>query len=317
MLVDFFGDFTNKGKLLYGFEEFNDDFLKTEDYKKLLIDFIMNKSKFVDDYNLPDRSSSHIKKEAQKQIISFFGDMDRTIPMVQDNSNLLADFYAEFKEITKDNIDEFIKHLKKSANYDDIFNLPVHLQGGNLRTGQIESIGFRLSDDIDISEFPVLYTCIEMFAYWDDLTISHLVHEMIHGLINRNRGIIKDGMLNETLPIFLELVASLNMDDTKKLLDVGIKYRLLGTKLMMLDSLKDEFTENDTSLAKQYFISTIYAFSLFNNYLKASEIERKDMLNEIKKTLIGERCLEDTLKVLGANEKEGTEIVRYHINRAL
>ena len=53
----------------------------------------------------------------------------------------------------------------------------------------------------------------------------------------------------------------------------------------MLDKLKNEFINEDTSLLDGYLISAAYAFSLFNSYIKASENARKDMLNEIKKTL--------------------------------
>ena len=317
MVIDFSKDYVNGSKVLFGFENFNTDYFNTDNYKKILIDLIINKHKHEDSFSLPYRTTSYIINEAQKQIVNAFGDIDRTIPIVQDNLNLLADFYALYGPVDNDSINSFFEHLKKNAKYDDIFKLPVHLHGGDMRNAQIKSLIFNIEGDINYSEFPNLYTGIDIISCWDDLSAVLLVHEMIHGLINRHRGIIKNGLLNEVLSIFMELVSSLNMDETKKLLGFGIKFRILTTKYMLLDSLKKEFTEDDTTILNGYLISTLLAFSLFNNYLKASDNAKKDILNEIKKTLIGERCLEDTLKVLDANELEGTEVVRFHINRLL
>ena len=54
------------------------------------------------------------------------------------------------------------------------------------------------------------------------------VHEMTHALVNRNKGIVKNMLLNEMLPMFMEKVASYDLNN--ELLDKVILNRLLSTK---------------------------------------------------------------------------------------
>ena len=303
-------------KRIYGFETFDDSFCKTKEYKQLMIELILNDHKYEIDFDLPYKTTSYIQDEAKKQLVSLFGDMDRSVPTLKNDLSLVYDYYATYGNITNDNVDDFVEYVNKNKKKIDIFDLPVYFDTGDQRNAYIKVFYFQIPSVI-FKDFPVLYTGIKLIEETDILGVTTLAHEMIHGLTNRNKGIVKNYYLNEVLSIFVEMIISLSLDETKSLLEKTTKYRLLSTKADLLEGLELNFYDEIENTYKIYLISTLHAFSLFNKYIHSSVSAKKEILEEVKKVLNGEKYLEDFLKRFDVNEIEGSHIMSKQIKKLL
>ena len=163
------------------------------------------------------------------------------------------------------------------------------------------------------------YIClgIGMENQGDEISFSVLVHEYTHALVNRHKGIIENCAHNELLSIFLELLAVHEQEPSGKLLNVALTARLEGIRESVLRlNLEKQlgFVEDYKAV---YIDSTIYAMDLLDMYIHTSINGKKAILNEIKKTLAGDRTLEDTLEKLGASEERGSQIMRTQVKTLL
>ena len=165
----------------------------------------------------------------------------------------------------------------------------------------------------------ILHICgsfgLKMVNQNDDLGSPTLAHEMTHALVNRNKGIIENLKNDEVLSIYMELVVAYELDETGSLLHKMMLSRLQSLKNDMLNSYKDVY--NGYLPFTNYIDSSLYAFSLFEKYKNGSEKVRKAIRKEINKTLLGKRTLEDTLQVMDASQKEGSQIIQDYVKKLM
>ena len=301
---------------LYGYTENGTTFFDTKNYEKLVIDFIKNRHKYIYNINLPQRTINFIRKNANKIIIDQTGSLDRKVLYLEEDQRLIYDFTAEFGEITPEKYNDILKYIKKKSRKREVTSLPIKWHTSNTRNG-ISRIYHEHPDDIDfLKQFPIISTGISMINQNDDLGATVLVHEMIHALTDRNKGIIKNLLHDELLSIYHELVAAYELDPSGKLLEITTKYRLLGLKNIILTSQQQIFNGLMPG-GENYIDSSLYAFNLFEIYKNSSSNARKSIREEINKTLSGSRELEDTLDVLGVTEEEGSKKIKKQIKTLL
>lgn len=297
---------------LYGYTENSTTFFDTKNYERLVLEFIKNKQKYVSNFNLPPRTIDFIRREANKIIIDQTGSLDRKVLYLEEDQRLIYDFTAEHGEITPNNYDEVIKYIKKKARKREVTTLPIRWITSKNRNG-ISRIYHEYPDDIDIiKKYPIISTGISMINQNDDIGTTVLVHEMTHGLVDRHKGIIKNILHDEILSIYLELVAAYELEKTGKLLEITAKFRLQNIKNNIFTSQQQIFNGYMPD-GENYIDSCLYAFSLFELYKNSSSRARKNIREEINKTLSGNRQLEDTLKALDVTEEEGSNIIRKQI----
>lgn len=301
---------------LYGYEEKDTSFFDTKYYERLVIDFMRNKHKYINNFHLQPRTISFLRKSANNIIIDQTGSIDRKVLYLENDQRLIYDFTAEHGKITEATQDEFLRYIKKKAKKREVTTLPIKWITSTNRNGS-SKIYPECTDDIDfIKKFPIISTGINMINQNDDIGITVLVHEMTHALIDRHKGIIKNILHDEILSIYLELVSAYEIDPTGKLLEITAKYRLLNLKNNIFTSEHQKFNELIPE-GENYIDSCLYAFNLFEIYRNSSTNARNSIKEEINKTLSGERILEDTLQLLDVTEEEGSKIIRGHIKTLL
>ena len=85
---------------LYGYTENETDFFDTKSYERLVIDFIKNKRKYINNFNLPSKTIKFIRDNANKIIVDQTGSLNRKVLYLEDDQRLIYDFTAEYGEIT-------------------------------------------------------------------------------------------------------------------------------------------------------------------------------------------------------------------------
>lgn len=302
----------------YDFKEYETDFFESKEYEKLYIDLYKNKNFYIYNYGLKPKSIKLIKDKAYEFIISKTATIDRKIPYIKSNDSVFIQEFltdSNYDKIDGENYTEFIKYMKKIIRKKDVTKLPIDWNLGNYRNATAHFLS-PFTDDINldiIRQIPYISSGFEMINENDELSPSVLVHEMTHALTNRHKGIIRNGLHNELLPIYMELVAAYESDKNDALLNSAIFHRIQSVKDDMLNMYQNNYKGYITYMEDTYIDSSLYAFALFEQYRKASNRGRKYITKEINKTLSGDRQLEDTLQTIGATEEEGSQIIRKYV----
>lgn len=303
----------------YGYKENKSTFLNTPEYDKLLLEFIKNKNLFIYNFDLPSRTTKVIRKNANKGLLMQIGDIDRNVLYNGNCKKLVYDFEGKTgQKLDKTCIDEFIQFAVKASSQVDVTKIPIEWDSDQTRNA-FEGTFYYYTNYMENTEAlkrcPVISFGLKMVNQNDDLGSPTLAHEMTHALVNRNKGIIENLKNVEVLSIYMELVVAYELDETGSLLHKMMLSRLQSLKNDMLNSYKDVY--NGYFPFTEYIDSSLYAFSLFEKYKNGSEKVRKAIRKEINKTLLGKRTLEDTLQVLDASQKEGSQIIQDYVKKIM
>ena len=137
---------------------------------------------------------------------------------------------------------------------------------------------------------------------------------MYHALSKRNKGYTNNYLYDETLSIFMERVAALDINEN--LVNPAILRRTLAIKDDIINLTHNEFYEesyNSIIEPKKYILSFLLATSLFNTYIHSSTKGKRQIDNEINKVLMGYQQLEDILEKYEITEEKGSSIVKRQI----
>ncbi len=190
-------------------------------------------------------------------------------------------------------LDQFIALLNQEARYMDIYQLPIVYSEGLSMDGKINKLLIDTPHIEILNQARVIFSSIELGTKIDYLSVITHVHEVIHGLLERNKGSVKNYLNTELLSNFMEKAAALSMgEDWLKL--------AISNRLFDLEEKKNKIEFGSLTLDEiesyQYLYSGFLAEFLFDIYQKGSLFLQKQIIREISKILKGDLILEDFLE---------------------
>ena len=240
---------------------------------------------------------------------------------------LRTDVIAKFgEEPKKYQYDEIVKFINENVERLDVTDIPVHFDMSSNDNGFASSTFFFGTNSVIPSFYEKLdyyVSGIELSGACDENKQMVYVHELYHALLGRNKGSINNLLHNEALSIFMEKVSTLDLDDSKRLLDLRTLYRLLDIKTNIMFKIKNDFYDNDrleTMEYEKYIISTLLATALFDTYEHGTSQTQRNIDDAINKVLIGDGQLEDVFEKYDATEEKGSILVKkqmkeFHTNK--
>ena len=150
------------------------------------------------------------------------------------------------------------------------------------------------------------------------LSTATKIHEITHTQLERIKQTTKHYHNKEVLPIFLEKVAALELDNSLELLTVCETMRFRS----FLEYVLDLYEENNHSRterveASAYITSTLKAVNLFDRYLESNQEERKEILAGIQMVFDGNKTVEEYLDSQDITLENSTNIglIQKHLSR--
>ncbi|MBR3198725.1 MAG: hypothetical protein IKG27_01775 [Bacilli bacterium] len=304
------------------YKTFDTSFLDTKEYERLLIE--MTRSKKITEYNpkVAIISRNEIKKAGREFIAGITEGINTKISYINlDDDAIIYDFTRETGdyEIEDSNYLDFMRYALKKSRRIEITKLPVRFIISDSKNGIHSQFAHKYSEVNPnlLRKIPFLSCGIDLKNQNDELSFKTLVHEYTHALVDRHKGIIENYAYSELLSIFMELVAAYEKETDGRLIELAMIERLEWIRKDMLIANYNKITGYIPDIKSVYIDSTIYAMDLFEMYEKSSTNGKKAILNEIKKTLAGERTLEETLTALDASEERGSQTIRAKVKKYL
>ena len=302
---------------LYNFKTYESAYFDSKNYKNLrtfLIDNLTKKN--IEFPNIKICSYSSIKKVGKEIVEKHTDGINIKVPYTFEDE-LSSSVIAKFGQtLDENNIDEIISYIKQNIEYKNITDIPVFTNRSHPKNGSIaiENIYDNIEKPAYYEKMPIIIKAISLQGICDDFSKGIYVHEMYHALSKRNKGYTDNYLYDETLSIFMERVAALDISES--LVTPAILQRIIQTKINVLDLTYNTFTE-ETGLnitePQKYILSFLLATNLFNIYMHSSNKGKKEIDNEINKILIGKQKLEDVLNKYEITPEQGANIVKRQI----
>lgn len=216
-----------------------------------------------------------------------------------------------------------MKKIAKLCNATNVkinpFSLPVEFSGNDETEVSIVTNSSYINNTEFLKYIDVSYRKIILDRRITELTESSYIHEVTHTQISR-RGIIKNYLNSEVVPIFIEL---LNMyeagseiqrvGDFKRVLELMDHFSVLYTA-----TLDDVNVEGDLINSSVYAVSILKAYELFIEYVCGTNSLKKYILNSIQNLFNGDLQLEEILDEFEITETsclENRKLLKYFESR--
>lgn len=234
------------------------------------------KGVFNKHYQLHDIPHINVKRVQELAEESFF---------LATSSDLEAKFdYLDKLEEEKQMISPFDLPIN-TGNYDSVFNGSI----------TIEMMGIPHTDFI--LEYFVAFPELFIDSTIGDLSVPVYVHELTHSQIDSIKGACKDYQNCEVISIFNEKLCALELDSTGTLLKEIEKRRFKSIAKNIEKLLNPEnYTKAELFKSMYYINSTLKATHLFDKYIKADEVGKQKIINDIQRIFNGEISVEDLLE---------------------
>lgn len=236
-------------------------------------------------------------------------------PEVQQEVKKIDELYAKGKINESEVSNRMLTVYKRFAKKINIFEIPIYpLNGEDSMQGATNKGPLCITGDIITmaKNTPVYIESITLGDKYDKLSIGTYIHEITHALIDRHKGVVENYYNDEFLTIFMEKVAIDQVDTSpdKFLVKCSETYRLANVKDLLtdLDNYQEGTLKYEDSL--KYIQSSLYAGILFERYSNANDIEKQNILNQIKSVLNGREKVKNIIK----NQKlsiENEEVFEY------
>lgn len=236
-------------------------------------------------------------------------------PEVQQEVKKIDELYVKGKINESEVSNRMLTVYKRFAKKVNIFEIPIYpLNGEDSMQGATNKGPLGIMGDIIAmaKNTPVYIESITLGDKYDKLSIGTYIHEITHALIDRHKGVVENYYNDEFLTIFMEKVAIDRVDTSpdKFLVKCSETYRLANVKDLLtdLDNYQEGTSKYEDSL--KYIQSSLYAGILFERYSNANDIEKQNILNQIKSVLNGREKVKNIIK----NQKlsiENEEVFEY------
>jgi len=308
--------------LFHKYENFQTDFFESLEYQKLrelmLNNLLTKKDKrlrylFCDKQELLGAGKYVIDKHMDN--------IDLRVPYTNGDdlsTQLIARFGPFIKE---DQYYQVIDYIKNHVALMKVTDVPLNIDVSKNKNGHVLSTWFYNSKDLNdefFEKIPICTNQISVYGSCDDMAKTIYVHEMTHALIHRYKGNILNLLYSEALPIFMERVAAMDLDNSGELLLLTKLRRLLNVKQNIIDKIDQDYNEEnsfDTIIDETYIASCLMATSLFETYEKGSLDLKKQIDNHVNDILMGKAILEDVFDHYEASLENGAKIMSKQVKK--
>lgn len=267
-----------------------------------------------------------VKTETKKLVSTLYQGVGLRIDLFEDesqkpNQELIREsqrlnmLYKLGKITIADVTNNMLKMYQRIAKKAKIFNIPIKpAEGMDSMQGQTtKGPLIMIGDTVTMAkETPIYMESIYLGDKYDKLSIGTYMHEITHALLDRHKGVVENYYNDEFLSIFMEKVSVDQIDTSSNnfLVKCSEVYRLANVKKLLgkVDMYKESSPNYKDSL--KYIQSSLYAGILFDKYSKATDVQKKAVLDQIKLVLNGKIKLNDFIK----NQQltiEGEEVFEY------
>ena len=267
-----------------------------------------------------------VKTETKKLVSTLYQGVGLRIDLFEDesqkpNQELIREsqrlnmLYKLGKITIADVTNNMLKMYQRIAKKAKIFDIPIKpAEGMDSMQGQTtKGPLIMIGDTVTMAkEMPIYMESIYLGDKYDKLSIGTYMHEITHALLDRHKGVVENYYNDEFLSIFMEKVSVDQIDTSSNnfLVKCSEVYRLANVKKLLgkVDMYKESSPNYKDSL--KYIQSSLYAGILFDKYSKATDVQKKAVLDQIKLVLNGKIKLNDFIK----NQQltiEGEEVFEY------
>ena len=222
--------------------------------------------------------------------------------------NVLALYFGN--TLYYSNIDEILEVIKNATTIKPATEIPITHSFALKKNANIYFYDnpplFRSLNHY--KKLPPIVLYIDIVGPLNSYDISCYIHEIYHALSERNKGFTNNYLYEEFLPIFMELVATL---DTPFDSDEAINNRLhyLRKSINKLKSKKSDSTPATTENQK-YILSSLNAIALFDIYRNAKNSIKNEIDNQVNKIITGDIQIEDLLNNYEISAENGVYVVK-------
>ena len=203
---------------------------------------------------------------------------------------------------------EKVQKFNSFCSFGSPFDIPVHLVDGHSFIGETSKPMLM----IDLEEFKknvyIPFSSITLGDNLTELSIATYIHEIAHVLTESNKGYAKDYINKEVISIFLEKLAALDIDPTRKLLrrSEKMRYKYLQEYIFFLKKMDLAVKlgyVNETDILEAFVIlnSTLLATKLFDNYEKMDLEGKQSLIFKIQQIFDGNLTVEELLESENVN----------------
>lgn len=304
-----------KAMALFKYESFQTAFFESSNYEKLVDIMFCDFSANVNEIKFDDCNEEEILKCGEYVIKKHMKDIDLTVPCIFNDDDLSMELFTRFGfDFPLTMYDQVIDYIKEKSELVKVTDIPLTIINKAKRNGYVVNYSFYENADLDESFFekiPICATGIFIFGPSDDMAKTIYAHEMTHALLNKNKGNILNFMHGEVLPIFMEKVAALDLDNADDLLFFVNYQRLLSLRKNIITML----LEGDNIIDKMYIISSLMSASLFDVYENSSLNSKEEIDKSINQVLMGNLRLEDIFDKYEINLEEGTNVIAKQVKK--
>ncbi len=300
----------------YQYSTFTSAYFDSENYRKFrsfLLDNLPTAN--VTFQNIHLCSYKEVKQVGREIVEKHTENIDIKVPYTFENE-LASEVIAKFGLKPDENkIDEIITYIKNKMELKKVTDVPVFTNINAPRNG-CTCIDW-IYDNNDISYYqkiPIILNAISLQGPSDDFSKGIYVHEMYHALTQRNKGFTKNYLYTETLPIFMEQVTVLDIDES--LIPAALLKRIISIKKNVIELTYNSFNEDNIqniTSPQNYILSCLLAINLFNIYLHSSNKGKNEINSEINKILMGNKTLEEVLDKYEITPEKGASLVKKKI----
>lgn len=302
--------------LFFGYSEFQTDFFNSASFKRLretMLDYLPYQD--VKTNRLDFIPKSKVVQAGKSVIDNHFGDIDTRVFYTygDDLESQIVSLYGKSPE--PEQLDEIIDYINHHVSLIPVTDVPLSLKlDDSQKGGFCTSTTFYENDSATDDFLKKVPVCVNEIVISGDCDVASqciYVHEMMHALVDRHKGSIRNLLSSEMPSIFMENVGALDFDPSMELYHSENFERILYDKYYVLD--RDLLKYTNGSLASYmeectYLYSSLLAASLFQIYVKGSKKIKKEIDEALGLVLTGDEVLEEILNYFEVTPEKGAKI---------
>lgn len=293
-------------RYLYGFRTFDETFFNSEDYLKLKDITKINPIKYTG--KIKFYSTFDFLKFGKDFILTEADGIDTSV-RCDENYKLSTYLTKKYgRSINKTLYNSVIRDIDENVDKREIYDVPVEYNPYcTSEKSNIEvSYMYPYLDYSFYKNLDPIFRKININGLNTSLAPFIYIHEMYHGLVQRNKDAIIDLSHEEFIPIFMEKVAAYKTGEDEEVREEIFRINDVRNNILDLENNINENNINYKTLSHEiYIISTLLATSLYSKYKNSNENIKNEIIDYINRVVSGRMAVEDLLDMFDISEKDG------------